>query len=328
MQEQPTTAETPVEQPSSESVEDRIAKKFGLTDDPPEQPQPEGQAETAEESSAEPHDPEMLSADEVQPEPSDDLELTHEGKKLRIPKEQAIELAQQGYDYTKKTQAIAEERRALEAEKAAVKARAELTPKLVEAAGKFEAIKSQLDAYQNVDWAVLAAQDPTNYPAHHAQFTKLNNQAQQAYAQLMEVWNGVQTADKKISEADVAKNWNRMLEKIPVWRDEKRRAAEMPKVSDYLKAEEFTEADAQFLSDPRFISVARKAQLYDEAVRNRSEKASQIKNAPAVRPGVAPPKVSPEVQKADVIKQLHQAKDPERRKALLDKALDLKFGLR
>ena len=47
-----------------------------------------------------------------------EVELQHEGQVVRVPVARAVELAQQGLDYTRKTQALAEQRRALEQQRA------------------------------------------------------------------------------------------------------------------------------------------------------------------------------------------------------------------
>jgi hypothetical protein len=325
-----TTPEAPAVEKSEASLDDRLLAKFGYTDDSPqaaeEQSQPQSEDETPSEQ---PQDPDALSPDEVAAEEQTDaVELTHNGQKIQLPKEEVVKLAQQGFDYTQKTQALAEERRAIEAERNALKARATLTPQLLDAAGVVKALQQQMAPYAEVNWTLLAQQDPSNYPSHHANYVQLQQSYQKAVGQLNEVWQKTQQTDKVLTEADAIRSWNQMLEKVPVWRDPQRRVQEQKKVWATLEGEGYTSAELESMTDPRVVALARKAMLYDEAVKARSEKGNNLKQMPSVRPGGAPPRVTPESRKADLTKQLHQAKDPTRKKALLDDVLALKFGLK
>jgi len=49
--------------------------------------------------------------------PEEEVELTWNGQKVRLPKSEAISLAQRGYDYSQKTAALAQARREFEAQK-------------------------------------------------------------------------------------------------------------------------------------------------------------------------------------------------------------------
>ena len=52
------------------------------------------------------------------PKVIEEVEIKVDGKAVRLPKEEALRYAQKGFDYTKKTQQVAEERKVLEAQKA------------------------------------------------------------------------------------------------------------------------------------------------------------------------------------------------------------------
>jgi len=77
-------------------------------------PEPTEATPAAGEPATPPVDPATLTEEE--------LELIYKGQPVRVPKSDAIKLAQQGYDYTQKTMTLAEERRAFEAERMSVQA--------------------------------------------------------------------------------------------------------------------------------------------------------------------------------------------------------------
>lgn len=107
-------------------------------------------------------------------EEDDSEEIEHEGQKHRIPKALKPLLMMQA-DYTKKTQEVAESRKALESRQAEINQRAEVFEALKEDHFKVQSLEatrstlqSQRDQYLNVDWAGLQQQDPDAYDAHRA----------------------------------------------------------------------------------------------------------------------------------------------------------------
>lgn len=117
-----------------------------------------------------------------QPEPEDDEteELDLNGKKVRIPKEVKPLVLMQA-DYTRKTQELAEQRRALDAERAQ---QAETFQALREDHVKVGLIETQVAQFENVDWQAWFAQDPSAAQAGSFQYQQLQNALQKAAADL------------------------------------------------------------------------------------------------------------------------------------------------
>lgn len=313
--EETTTAEAPVET----SLDDKIAAKlFGS--EPEEAP-----------AATPPTDPEELSSEELPSDDpaSDEWELNHNGNKRRVPRDEAIKLAQQGFDYTQKTQQLAEERKLVEQQRAAVEARARITPQLIKAGAAIEALQQQIQPYANADWVQLAQQDPSNYAAHHATYQRLQDSLRQAIAQFQQVESQSQALDQVVSDADIESAKKRMFEKVPAWQDRQRFEKDRERLFGHFQEVGFSDKDLKgFLLNPEFIVMARESMLYREAMKNRQVAKNQIPQAPAVRPGAAPARVTPQQEKQEVVKQLRQAKDPAKRKELFEEALARKFNLR
>lgn len=313
--EETTTAEAPVEA----SLDDKIAAKlFGS--EPEEAP-----------AATPPTDPEELSSEELPSDDpaSDEWELNHNGNKRRVPRDEAIKLAQQGFDYTQKTQQLAEERKLVEQQRAAVEARARITPQLIKAGAAIEALQQQIQPYANADWVQLAQQDPSNYAAHHATYQRLQDSLRQAIAQFQQVESQSQALDQVVSDADIESAKKRMFEKVPAWQDRQRFEKDRERLFGHFQEVGFSDKDLKgFLLNPEFIVMARESMLYREAMKNRQVAKNQIPQAPAVRPGAAPARVTPQQEKQEVVKQLRQAKDPAKKKELFEEALARKFNLR
>lgn len=95
-----------------------------------------------------------------QPDPEEDEfeEFDWEGKKIKGPKGLKDGLLRQA-DYTRKTQAVAEKERALEARAAQIEQASKVGDEEMNARAALISIDSDLKSYENVDWDAWEAQD-------------------------------------------------------------------------------------------------------------------------------------------------------------------------
>lgn len=149
---------------------DETATNPGADEDVRVEDQAGVETEAEEAAGDEAETDESEASDEDQPDDSEEIE--HEGQKHRIPKALKPLLMMQA-DYTKKTQEVAESRKALESRQAEINQRAESIEALKEDHFKVSRLEStkaalttQRDQYLNVDWAGLQAQDPDAYEMH------------------------------------------------------------------------------------------------------------------------------------------------------------------
>jgi hypothetical protein len=89
----------------------------------------------------------------------DSEEVEHEGQKYRVPKALKPALMMQS-DYTKKTQEVAETRKALEAREQSLKQQAETQQRHIVEVAKLVNVSEQLEEYQKIDWDGLNETDP------------------------------------------------------------------------------------------------------------------------------------------------------------------------
>ena len=129
-----------------------------------------------------------LDAEEGEPgegDPSDDLseEIEHEGRKYQVPKALKDAFLRQA-DYTRKTQEVAELRRAVEAERQFVRQTGEAE---VAARAQLTAIDQQLAYYQRIDWDAWEDQDPFEAQKGWRQFQQLQNARAQSAGQFAQI---------------------------------------------------------------------------------------------------------------------------------------------
>lgn len=308
--------ENAVEQPSKEdstqSFDDKLdAKLF------PDQPEQEEPAADAEEQPTE----ETIEA------PDDSEEIEFEELKIALPKEKAQKLksAIEGYkDYTKKTQEVAEARRMVEVQQQAAQAEGLYRQATAAEQEQLAQIASQIKQFEAVNWAQLdtdtLVRTKHSLDTLERERTKLEKSIAEKRGQLDQHMNGLR--QRAVSEA--AKYLERH---IPNWKA----GNDVDNgIVQYATAEGLTENDLVniAIAKPAFIKALYKASQFDKLQSTKGMTAKRAANAPpVVKPGSVPPTPSKAQQTQAVIKQLHQAKDPERKKALFDEALARKLGL-
>lgn len=216
-----------------------------------------------------------------------------------------LEEVKKGYlrqsDYTRKTQALAEERKAFEPVVEAVRGeRAQYAVLLT-------ALEQQLkEAEQEPDWDALYAQDPVQAVRIEREFGKRAFERQQKL-------QAVEAERQRLTEAqqqEQAEHFRTILqaeqaalaEKFPTWKDPAVAKAERAKIKAFALSLGYTEDELKTVTDHRAIVGLYKAMKYDELQQRRQQ--AQKPQAPKVRPM----RPGAPASKAPVGKALVQAK--------------------
>lgn len=241
--------------------------------------QPQGQA--SEEPTPEDLEPQV----EPQQQPAvEAFEIVHNGQQVKLSREEAIKYAMQGFDYTQKTQAIAEKDRQAAAQLQMLSEAAKAVPYLQQERAQLAALESQLGQYRNVNWVQLAQQDITQYAATRAQYDQLQFAYQQARGDFEQKEGAVRQQLGQVAQQRRQAENARVTEFIPEWRDQaKRDAGEAELVRHYNSKYGigFDELNSQ-LNGAVSLAVAYKAMKYDQLVQSKSDKVKQLRTAPPV----------------------------------------------
>lgn len=232
---------------------------------------PEAAAEPKEEVKQETKEPEVKA--EV---PEDDEEIEIKGERYKVPKAIKESIMLQA-DYTKKTMALAEERKALEAEKG------KIDPNVTAKLSYYESLLGEaVNQDQNTDWVNLARNDPAGYiikmaeaNARAAEWQNVNARNQQNYAAMR-------------SQVEV-KEKEQLIAKRPDLKDTAAFEAHDREVKNFLKQQGYE--DKQFetaLTDHRVRLMVEDARKYRELQSAKAETAKKIEKLPpkVERPGV------------------------------------------
>jgi hypothetical protein len=239
-------------------AEDTIQNEQPVNQDEEEREEAlEAESETEEVEEAQ----EEVDADEEESDsdeqPIQSLTLKVNGEEIEKPLEEVIALAQQGFDYTKKTQEVAEQRKALEDYAQAVKAQeqafqqqVQLNQALMGDVAQLTAIDQQLAAYNDVNWQQLS--DTDFVEAQKLFFTY--NQLQTQRANLAQQFEAKQQQFLQAQQQSLAQRIEQgkavLSKEIPNWSRETSQA-----IITTGKEYGFTDDELSAIVDPRHVKV-------------------------------------------------------------------------
>ncbi len=224
-----TLDQTAPDEPASETVEQPVAIPA-----PGHEYEPEGDGDDEPE----------LTVEEL-----DEIEFA--GKKHRIPKELKPAFLMQA-DYTQKTQAVAEMRKALEAQAAQ---HATVSRERVQALGKIMHADEVIAQLQQTDWDAEYQKDPLGAPQKYMQLQQWKDHRaeiahQVAQADAHRTHEAQQQSAKRLEEAQAV-----LARDIPNW------DAEKSKVAEHAISLGFTPEQLNGIDDPRIVKVLHQAMI-------------------------------------------------------------------
>lgn len=231
-------------------------------------------------------------ADELTP---DDLELeetdnspaegTEELIKIKVDgrdQEVTLDELKNGYsrqsDYSKKTQALADERRGLDTEREKINTELEAVKKeRDEYANKIKSYLAKEKTDDDVDWDKIYNQDPIEYVRLKAEADKKKEVRQKAEIELKEIEKKQKEEQEKKYKEYVTTQANMLSEKVPEFADPVKKGKLQVNIKNYLNEIGFSDQELSMLTDHRTFMVAiegmkynqlKKAKLGDKKVKN------------------------------------------------------------
>lgn len=219
---------------------------------------------------------------EEQQAPEPKFTVRVDGKDEEVSQSELIAGYSRTSDYTRKTQALSNDRKAFVAAQEAVSAEraeyAKLLPKLR------EALATGMEAEPN--WAELKEKDPQQYLIQKDQW----NERKQRIAAVQEQERKTAERSAKEREAQIeqiaVEQHNKLLERLPAWRDTKVATKEGELIVAALQAVGFSGQELEIF-DHRAILIARKAALYDKHVADLAAAKGKVREqrVPVAKPG-------------------------------------------
>ena len=212
---------------------------------------------------------------EEEEQPAEVYTVKVDGKEVEV----TLDELQKGYsrtqDYTRKTQQIAETRKAVEAEASAIRAEREQYAQLL------GALKQQLESTEApVDMDRLYNEDPIEWVRQ----SEVMRQKQDKLAAIQSEQQRLSqlTAQQRAQEmqAHLATQQEALIQAVPEWKDSKKAQAEKALLVEFGKKIGFSDEELKNVYDHRAVIALRKAALYDQMMSKRGQIKPVVNNGP------------------------------------------------
>jgi hypothetical protein len=287
-------------QGSALSVSDAAGQFLGMMDGEEAQAQPEP-SEIIDEAIEHEEVQEDLHEDDFdEPEETTPTYRVKVGKEeVEVPLDELIKGYSRTSDYTKKTQEVAEQRKAVEAQQAKIEEAARLRDQYAQRLSIIEQMLQQPEP----DLSQLKETDPIGYAVAVAEQTERQKQlaaVQQERARLAQQQQSEQAERLKMHLATEAA---KLREAIPEWQDEVKGEIIKKEIREYAKSVGFSDQELAQVYDSRAVTALYKAAQYDKLMKGKIDATKKVTQAPRMlKPGTS----TPETRQTEQSKKLKQ----------------------
>ena len=250
------------------------------------------------ESASEANESEAESDDESEVEQEDDGEEQEQptylvkaaGEEREVTLNELIKSYQLGTDYTKKSQAVAEERKAVESERQAVQEAKQMRDTYAQ---RLEMIEQMLQPQQEENLEYLKETDPIGYSVKVAEMVQRDKQLSAVHAERSRI-NQQQEQDRQAQmQHVVAEEMQKLTAYIPEFTDPTKGESIRNDIRAFAKQVGFSDNELAAVYDSRAVLTLYKAMQYDKLVASKPAITKKVNEAPkAIKSGVSKPRDS------------------------------------
>lgn len=266
--------------------------------------------EDSEEESDEDEEPGSDEDDQRGKRPGRLYTVRIDGKDERISESELIAGYSRQSDYTRKTQALANDRKQVEQESEAARTeRAEYQRLLPQLRQSLEQMVGK-----EPDWAAIQAQDAKDGTNHYANTYIAWEQHKQRLARVdaeaARVEQKAKAEAKAAAEKRLGQERDALLLALPTWKDPKVAKRDSNAIARVMKSVGYADKEIA-VHDHRALQIALKAARYDALMANQPKLRQQLQRAPVVKPGsgATPPRSSQVNQARKRLDQSGSVKD-------------------
>ncbi len=273
---QEQTASEETDTPVDEEVVEETEEAEEVEEEAPEEEE-EGQAEEETEE-------EVAEEEEYEVVAEEDLKYTVkvDGEELEVGIDELKNGYQRQADYTRKSQALAEQRKETEQIQSE---RMQLEQERQMYANGLQMLQEQQSAklkpFESVDWEALKAEDPYQYMIKKDEY----RDAQERVTNIQQQQNLVQQEQaQQVQQARahfVQQEYSKLVEALPEWNDKE--STVKKDVQEYAKSVGFLPEEINQLADHRSVLIIKKAMEYDKLTTKVAPKKKAVKKVPKVQ---------------------------------------------
>jgi len=250
VQQEEVIEEAPIEAQAEEEVEADVPEEV-------EEQYEVEEAEVAQETS------------ETSPDPVYRVKV--DGEEFEVSLDELRNGYQRQSDYTRKSQSLAEQRKAYEANLQAVQNERQQYSHILENVGKFQDIEVQ--KLNDIDWASLKDTDPMGYMEKRMELQEAREKSAQVKAEQTRIAHQSQQEHAVRMQDILQHEAGKLKEILPEYADPK--SGLRDKLRDYALGLGFDQQDINNIADHRVVLVLHKAMLQDEAKNGAVKKVSK-----------------------------------------------------
>ena len=226
---------------------------------------------------------------EAEPEPEEaPAELTYRvrvgDEEVDVPVSELTNSYMRQSDYTRKTQQVAEQRKAAEAELAEASAQRQ---RYAEQLATVQQALSQQEPTQEY-WDQLYQSDPLEYTRQRDLMRERKDALEQVQIEQKRIQDEQHAQLQAAAQKRLAEEQERMKELIPEWLDPEVAQREKNQVVTYAQRVGYSDEELAQVSDARAVSLIRKAMLYDELMSKKPAAQKKAQKAPKMTKGGQP----------------------------------------
>jgi len=264
----------------------------------------------AEEAQAQPEDREEVQFDtdasaddavyeEEAVEESPKYRVKANGEELEVSLDELLNGYSRTADYQKKTQSLAEQRKAVEAERGKIAETAKVRDTYAQRLQVIEQMLQQQSGTE--DLTQLRENDPIGYALAVADRSEKEKQLQAIRAERQRVEQEQAQQQSQVLQSHVQQEQQKLVELIPEFKDEAKAEVIRRDIRVYAKSIGFSDQELSQVYDSRAVTALYKSMMYDKLVAGKSGTLKKVQSAPkTLRPGTSNPKSSDqEAQKKD-----------------------------
>jgi len=242
-----------------------------------EQPEDEEEIEASEEAPTEEYEEEDSQDSDEEPE-TKRFKVKVAGEELELSQEELINYAQQGADYTRKTQQLAEQRKALEAEAQSVIQARQLRDTYAERLQMIEQMLTAQDSNEDLD--SLKENDPIGYAVRVAEMQQKEKQMQAVQAERQRIAEEQQAEYGQNMQRYIATQAQELTKFIPDYAHPEKGESLRSDIRKFAKSVGFSDQDLSNVVDHRQVLTLYKAMQFDKLQQAKPQVTKRVSEAP------------------------------------------------
>jgi Tfp pilus assembly protein PilN len=227
------------------------------------------------------------------------------GEELEVSLDELLNGYSRTADYQKKTQFLAEQRKAVEAERVKIDEAAKTRDTYAQRLQVIEQLLSQADSGENLQ--ELKETDPIAYAIKVAERSEREKQLQAVQAERMRVQQEQQALQGQQLQRHIQYEQEKLKTVIPEFKDDAKAEVIRRDIRTYAKSIGFSDQELSQVYDSRAVQTLYKAMQYEKLVAGKAGATKKVASAPkTLKPGTTHPQSSEQEAKKKEFARLKQ----------------------